>query len=203
MSRGDGVTPQLQLGVRAMKRTSHFEASAESVFGTQADDRNLTTEGAGFDTPAGTRGPQLTTGRLYQWLDRQMTKRIVRKVFSRFFRFDTLVLRTIGRKSGMERTTPVCWFPGKDGSWLIVAAAGGTAGNPAWYYNIAAHPDKVRIEIDGRTVAVTAEQLHGAERAEAWKQITAAAPRFAHFQQKTDRELPVIRLRRVPVRGAG
>jgi deazaflavin-dependent oxidoreductase (nitroreductase family) len=132
-----------------------------------------------------------------------MAKRIVRKVFSRFFRFDTLVLRTIGRKSGMERTTPVCWFPGEDGTWLIVAAAGGAAANPAWHYNIAAHPDRIQIEIDGRTVAVTAEQLHGAERAEGWAQITAAARRFARFQRKTDRELPVIRLRRVSDREAG
>ncbi|HEU4948601.1 MAG TPA: nitroreductase/quinone reductase family protein [Kribbella sp.] len=123
-----------------------------------------------------------------------MATRLVRRVFSRFFNFDALVLTTIGRKSGTERVTPVCWFPGKDGSWLIVAAAGGTAVNPAWYYNIAAHPDKVQIEIEGRKVAVIAEQLHGAEREEAWQQITAAAHRFAHFQQKTDRELPVIRL---------
>jgi F420H(2)-dependent quinone reductase len=43
-------------------------------------------------------------------------------------------------------------------------------------------------------VAVTAEQLHGAEREEAWQQVTAAAPRFAGYQTKTDRELPVIRL---------
>ena len=43
-------------------------------------------------------------------------------------------------------------------------------------------------------MAVIAEQLHGAERAEAWAQIIAAAPRFAQYEQKTDREIPVIRL---------
>ncbi len=41
---------------------------------------------------------------------------------------------------------------------------------------------------------MTAEQLHGAERGEAWQQITTAAPRFASYQKATDRELPVIRL---------
>ncbi len=75
-----------------------------------------------------------------------------------------------------------------------MASAGGAARNPAWYYNIAAHPDKVKVEIDGRTVPVTAEQLHGAEREQAWQQIIAAAPRFAGYQRKTDREIPVIRL---------
>lgn len=39
-----------------------------------------------------------------------------------------------------------------------------------------------------------AEQLHGAERAQAWRQIAATTPRFAQYQDKTDRELPVIRL---------
>jgi deazaflavin-dependent oxidoreductase (nitroreductase family) len=75
-----------------------------------------------------------------------------------------------------------------------VGAANGGARNPAWYYNIAAHPDKVQIETPGRTVAVIAEQLHGTHRDEAWRQITAASPRFAKYQQKTDRELPIIRL---------
>jgi deazaflavin-dependent oxidoreductase (nitroreductase family) len=108
--------------------------------------------------------------------------------------FDALVLTTIGRKSGAERQTPVGWFPGQDDSRLIVASAAGAARNPAWYYNLAAHPDRVWIEMPGRKLAVTAEQLQGAERDAAWRQITAAVPRFADYQQSTDRELPIIRL---------
>jgi deazaflavin-dependent oxidoreductase (nitroreductase family) len=107
---------------------------------------------------------------------------------------NALVLTTIGAKSGAKRTNPVGWFPGQNGSWLIVASANGAARNPAWYHNIAAHPDEVQVEVEGRTIAVTAEQLHGAERDKAWQQITAAAPRFAQYEQKTDRVLPVIRL---------
>jgi deazaflavin-dependent oxidoreductase (nitroreductase family) len=108
--------------------------------------------------------------------------------------FNALVLTTVGRKSGLERTNPVGWFAGNDGSWLIVALAAGAARNPAWYHNIAAHPGQVKIELNGRTIPVTASQLHGTERDEAWQQITTAAPRFAQYQQKTDRELPIIRL---------
>ena len=101
---------------------------------------------------------------------------------------------TVGAKSGAERTNPVGWFPGKDDSWLIVASAAGAARNPAWYHNIAAHPGQVKIELNGRTIPVTAAQLHGTQRDEAWRQITAAALRFAAYQRKTDRELPIIRL---------
>jgi hypothetical protein len=60
--------------------------------------------------------------------------------------------------------------------------------------DIAAHPDSVTIELAGRKIPVIAEQLHGRDREQAWRKITEAAPRFGQYQEKTDRELPVIRL---------
>jgi deazaflavin-dependent oxidoreductase (nitroreductase family) len=147
-----------------------------------------------FDTRAGTRGARQPTGFLARQMNRLMSERVRRKRGGTFMGLNALVLTTVGRRSGAHRTNPVAWFPGPDGSWLIVASAAGAARNPAWYYNIAAHPDQVQIEIEGRAVAVSAEQLHGTDRAAAWQQIVAAAPRFGGYQQKTDRELPVIRL---------
>ncbi len=202
-----------------MKRSSRIEAPQERPSGSVKDSAEMaclgdgaaaggvkvTKAGGGFDTPAGTRGSR-PYGPFGRWFDRRADKlggtRIVRKVFRKLMRCDALLLTAIGRKSGIERTVRIGWFPGRGGSWLIVAAARGTAANPDWYYNVAARPDKVRIEVDGRTIAVTAEQLHGAERAEAWQQITATAPQFARFQRKTDRELPVIRLIRLTPRSA-
>jgi deazaflavin-dependent oxidoreductase (nitroreductase family) len=147
-----------------------------------------------FDTHRGTRGRSLPSGPFLRWMNKLMASWLRRKGGGKMMGINALVLTTIGAKSGAERVNPVGWFPGREGSRLIVASAGGAAGNPAWYYNIAAHPDKVQIEVDGRKISVTAEQLHGEDRGEAWRQITAAAPRFAGYQQKTDRELPVIRL---------
>ena len=146
-----------------------------------------------FDTTAGTRGGRQPAGFAARLSNKVIAGR-VRKGGAKFLGFNALVLTTVGRKTGAERTTPVGWFPGPDDSWLIVASAAGATGNPAWYYNLAAHPDQVQIELEGRKVPVTAEQLHGAEREAAWQQIVTAAPRFAKYQQKTDRELPIIRL---------
>lgn len=42
---------------------------------------------------------------------------------------------------------------------------------------------------------MTAEQLHGTEREDAWRRITAASSQFAKYQEQTDREIPIIRLR--------
>lgn len=147
-----------------------------------------------FDTRNGTRGRRQPKGVVLRWANKLNVRRIARKGKALGLPFDALVLPTRGRRSSEERRTPLGWFPGKDGSWLIVAAAAGARNNPAWYYNLAADPDQVQIEFAGRTVAVTAEQLHGAERAEAWQQITTAAPAFGKYEEKTDRELPVIRL---------
>ena len=46
----------------------------------------------------------------------------------------------------------------------------------------------------GRQRRVMVEQLDGERRADAWRQIVAAQARYAGYQQKTDRVLPVIRL---------
>jgi deazaflavin-dependent oxidoreductase (nitroreductase family) len=147
----------------------------------------------GFDTPTGTRGArQPRAGLILRLINKNAASRFRRT--GKMMGFSGLILTTVGARSGAERTSPVGWWPGPDGSWLIVAAAAGAARNPAWYHNIAAHPDRVQIEVDGRKIRVTPRQLHGAERTEAWRQVTAATPRFAQYQRKTDRELPVIHL---------
>ncbi len=147
-----------------------------------------------FDTTNGTRGARQPKGPFLKWMNSLVAGRIARKGKAPGMKFDALVLVTRGAKSGEERRSPLGWFPGPDGSWLVVAAAAGAPKNPAWYYNLKAHPEDVSIEVPGGPVAVRAEQLHGAEREEAWRSIVAASAQFGGYQEKTDRELPVIRL---------
>ena len=149
-----------------------------------------------FDTGKGTRGARQPNGRFFRWVNGLMARRLRRSTDGRMMGFNALILHTVGRRSGQERVNPVGWWPGPDGSWLICASANAAVDNPAWYYNLAAHSDRVSIEVNGETIAVTAEQLRGPEREQAWRQITTAAPRFAEYQTKTDRQLPVIRLTR-------
>jgi deazaflavin-dependent oxidoreductase (nitroreductase family) len=139
----------------------------------------------GFDTPAGTRGArQPRAGLMLRWVNKMAANRIRRTGKMMGLGFNALILTTIGAKSGAERTNPVGWFPGKDGSWLIVASAAGAARNPAWYHNIAAHPGQVKIELDGRTIPVTAQQLHGAERDEAWARSPPPRPASGNTSTK-------------------
>jgi deazaflavin-dependent oxidoreductase (nitroreductase family) len=128
------------------------------------------------------------------WVNDRAVNRI-RKGGS-FMGMRLLVLNTVGKKSGVSRSNPVAWFPGEEDSWLIVASAGGAPKNPAWFYNIGAHPEALSIDVGGSRVPVAAEQLVGADRASAWTSITTASPQFSKYESKTDREIPVIRLTR-------
>jgi len=57
------------------------------------------------------------------------------------------ILTTTGRKSGVERHNPLASFPHDDGL-VVIASAGGSDADPAWYRNLVANPD-VRVEVDG------------------------------------------------------
>lgn len=105
-----------------------------------------------------------------------------------------ILLTTRGARSGAERTTPLMCFPEGDSAWLVVASFGGVARHPAWFVNMARHPEDVWVEVEGRRVHVTPRSLAGEERQQAWERITARSPRFAGYQQKTDREIPVVKL---------
>jgi deazaflavin-dependent oxidoreductase (nitroreductase family) len=143
----------------------------------------------------GTSVPSFTLP-VMKFMNNQMIKRARRSSASggKVMGLDPLVLTTVGAKTGQQRQTLLGSFPDGDGAWLVVASAGGAMANPAWYHNLAAHPDQAQIEVGGSTVKVTAAQLAGPERDAAWKRITAAQPRYAGYEKKTDRVIPVIRL---------
>jgi deazaflavin-dependent oxidoreductase (nitroreductase family) len=144
--------------------------------------------------PAGTRGtkapPSGPVARAMMAVVRRIHKLTGDKVSGQ----PLLYLHTFGAKSDQPRTAAVMAFAEGNDSRLVVASRGGTAGHPSWLYNIAAHPDRIEVEIDGRKVAVTAVTLSGEERASAWERITSAQPRFPGYEVKTDREVPVVRL---------
>ncbi len=137
-----------------------------------------------------------TPGRFSRWLQVKMGARASRKIRDgkgQMMGMDVLVLNTVGRRSGEPRATPLAWFADGD-SWLVVASGGGSQ-HPDWHANLTAHPDKVTVEFAGKpAVPVKAERLGEAERAEAWTRIAEAQPRIAKYQEKSEREYPVIRL---------
>jgi deazaflavin-dependent oxidoreductase (nitroreductase family) len=147
-------------------------------------------------TPGGTRGTRTPPSNV---LTRGMMRAMAgwhRRSGDKFQGMDLLYLTTVGAKSGQKRQSTVARFADGDDAWLVVASAGGAARHPAWYHNIAAHPDQVWIEFGGKQMHVTPTQLEGDARAQAWQRITQSQPRYLGYERKTDRAIPVIRLAR-------
>jgi deazaflavin-dependent oxidoreductase (nitroreductase family) len=85
----------------------------------------------------------------------------------------------------------------KDGDrYVIIASNGGAPANPAWYYNVVAHPE-VNIEVGTETVRARAEVVQEPERSELYARMAAIVPGFAEYILRTERIIPVIVLSRL------
>ncbi len=108
----------------------------------------------------------------------------------------TLVLVTMrGARSGREITLPL-EFMEWDGVLHLFATKSGAPTNPSWYYNLLANPD-VTVEHGRETFSAHARLLEGDERDRMWRRLVELKPRFAEYEQKTDRPFPVFALDRV------
>ena len=102
----------------------------------------------------------------------------------------TLLLTTIGKKSGTESVMPLLY--GKvAGGYAIIASKGGDPKHPGWYHNLVAKP-AVTVQVATEVFNANTRVAVGAERAGIWSQMVAMYPPFAAYQAKTAREIPVV-----------
>jgi F420H(2)-dependent quinone reductase len=105
----------------------------------------------------------------------------------------SLLLHTIGAKTGQPRTTSLTYA--RDGNaYLIVASKGGDPRAPGWFYNAKAKPE-VEINVGPRRFPVTAKPVlpDDPEYARLWKIVNENnAHRYENYQDRTSRPIPVI-----------
>jgi deazaflavin-dependent oxidoreductase (nitroreductase family) len=107
----------------------------------------------------------------------------------------TLLLTTTGRRSGQPRTTPLIY--GRAGEkYLIVASRGGAPKHPSWYENLAANP-VVQVQVMADRFKARARTATPAEKPALWKTMAAIWPPYEEYQQRTQREIPVVILERI------
>ena len=105
----------------------------------------------------------------------------------------TLLVTTIGRKSGKPMTMPLIF--GRHGpDYVVVASKGGAPAHPAWYLNLEANP-QVRVQVKAQKFAAQARTANAEERATLWPKMVEIYAPYAQYQTKTDRQIPVVILR--------
>jgi deazaflavin-dependent oxidoreductase (nitroreductase family) len=103
-----------------------------------------------------------------------------------------LLLTTKGRKTGRLRTTPVLYLEdGRD--FIVVASFGGNDMHPAWYLNLREYP-QAEVVIRGERRRVIAREITIEEKKIIWRRLVKLHPQFDAYQQRTSREIPLLRL---------
>lgn len=102
----------------------------------------------------------------------------------------TLLLTTRGRKSGKLRRTALIY--GRDGDrYLVVASLGGAPKHPLWYLNLLEDPD-VELQVGSERIRGRARPATPEEKPRLWQQMVEIWPAYARYQEKTEREIPVV-----------
>jgi deazaflavin-dependent oxidoreductase (nitroreductase family) len=104
----------------------------------------------------------------------------------------TLLLTTIGAKSGQPRVSPLLYCRDED-LLLVIGSNFGQARHPAWTANLRANP-RATVTIGGVDVPVRAVQLDGPERERAIDAFIALTGVYAAYLSRTDREIRVFAL---------
>jgi deazaflavin-dependent oxidoreductase (nitroreductase family) len=105
-----------------------------------------------------------------------------------------VLLTTTGRRTGVQRTSPMMFH--RDGDRILVIASNmGAARHPEWYLNLVADP-QVGVELDGDSYRGTATPLQGAERERVWAELKRHYPFFADHEAGTARTIPVVAITR-------
>ncbi|MGZ8563060.1 MAG: nitroreductase/quinone reductase family protein [Candidatus Limnocylindria bacterium] len=101
-----------------------------------------------------------------------------------------LGLRTVGRRSGKERTVILGSF--EDGPDLITMAMNGWADpEPAWWLNLQAHPD-VTVDLPGGSRAVHGRAADKDERPRLWARWASYDKDLDAFAARRSRETAVV-----------
>jgi F420H(2)-dependent quinone reductase len=117
------------------------------------------------------------------------------RVGGRLWGLPILLLTTTGRRTGKERTNPLCFYT-DGGDLVVVASNGGLEWFPSWWLNLLEHPQaSVRVGRDSR--AVVARPASPEEHARLWTAITTIAPGYLEYERRAPREIPLAILQPV------
>ena len=107
----------------------------------------------------------------------------------------SLLLHTVGAKTGTQRTNTLSYFP-DGGDYYVVASKGGDPKAPGWYHNLKANPD-IEINLGPKRLAVTAKTVlpDDPDYPRLWHIVNRDnGNRYNGYQSRTSRKIPLVRL---------
>ena len=127
--------------------------------------------------------------RFHQWIYSRSDGRIGPGIIGAW----TLLLHTIGRRSGQRRTTALVFA--HDGERIILAASNdGKDRSPAWFLNLCSDP-KVELQIGREHLRGTATVIESSdpEYPRLWELMNGTNNRrYDAYQSRTSRSIPLI-----------
>jgi len=110
-----------------------------------------------------------------------------------------VVLRTVGRTTGNEHKVALPYWRDPEGHRIVVASYAGAPQHPSWYLNLldrAANPE-VLVRVQHGSFWASAEVLEGEGYLRIWDLLTADREYYKDYVRRTDRKIPLVRLREV------
>jgi F420H(2)-dependent quinone reductase len=105
-------------------------------------------------------------------------------------KYPTMLLTTAGRKTGQPRTVPLIYLA--DGDRFVVAAAySGSPKHPTWWLNLQQSKEAI-VTVMRTAVRVRAELASPEERERYWPRLVNMYPYFTEYQQRTQRQIPIV-----------
>jgi deazaflavin-dependent oxidoreductase (nitroreductase family) len=109
----------------------------------------------------------------------------------------SLILHTVGARSGEPRDVPLMYTPDGHGRAIVAGTNFAGSRHPAWTANLLARPDAA-ITVRGRRMPVHASLVPDAERDAVWARIEAQWPGYRNYERESGRTVRLFRLQ--PVR---
>ncbi|MDG1924965.1 MAG: nitroreductase/quinone reductase family protein [Pseudomonadales bacterium] len=107
----------------------------------------------------------------------------------------TLLLTTLGRKTGQPRATPLMYLSDSQQPMLlyVIGSSGGRPAMPAWVLNLRANPE-VLVTRNGLIQDYQARALYGDQHRAIWQRFIRFNPGFTRYEGRLTRSIPIIEL---------
>jgi deazaflavin-dependent oxidoreductase (nitroreductase family) len=105
----------------------------------------------------------------------------------------SLVLHTVGAKSGLPRRSELMYTPDGSGGAIVAGTSFAREAHPGWTANLAAHPEAEAV-VRGRRYWVRSERIADAERDATWARIEQQWPGYRQYERDSGRRVRLFRL---------